>query len=101
MCWAERVIFFSWVGLVPYLELLWQNQSISLLGGTSSILRTFRAGPVKITPYILQTWFCPSCAFADDQGKWKREDWRIIDGPTVWQANVEAMLMQKQTKRSQ
>ena len=35
---GRTVIFFSWVGPLPYLELLWRNQSISLLGGTSSII---------------------------------------------------------------
>ena len=27
LCWAEPVIFFSWVGPVPYLELLGRDQS--------------------------------------------------------------------------
>ena len=47
MCWVEPVIFFSLVGPAPYIELLWRNQSNSSLGGTSSILKTFRVGPVK------------------------------------------------------
>ena len=47
-------MFSYQLNLLGHFQCVGQNQSISLLGGSSSILRTSRAGPVKKHPVDTQ-----------------------------------------------